>query len=107
MPEIAGVMCFSRTWSNRLMWAHYADQHRGICLGVDVPDAFRKEISYTSNRQPFPDDLPEKNHMDKMAIMNTLLFSKFEHSHYEDEIRVPVRLETETGGCISWTSERT
>lgn len=27
-----GVLCFSRKWSNPVLWSHYADKHKGICL---------------------------------------------------------------------------
>jgi len=26
------VTCFSKTYSNTLMWSHYADHHKGFCL---------------------------------------------------------------------------
>jgi hypothetical protein len=32
------VCCFSERNDNLLMWAHYADNHRGICLEYDIPD---------------------------------------------------------------------
>jgi len=53
LNDIAGVMCFSSTWKNPVMWSHYADQHRGICLGFEVPDVYRKKIKYVARRQPF------------------------------------------------------
>src|ERR1035441_3016297 len=31
-----GLLCFSEEWNNILLWSHYADQHRGVCLGFDV-----------------------------------------------------------------------
>src|SRR5271155_2361889 len=31
-----GVVCFTERWDDILQWAHYADRHRGICLGFDV-----------------------------------------------------------------------
>lgn len=31
-----GMICFSKTARNPLMWGHYADNHKGICLGFDV-----------------------------------------------------------------------
>ncbi|MBY2983636.1 DUF2971 domain-containing protein [Rhizobium leguminosarum] len=34
-----GIICFSDRWNDPLMWSHYADRHRGICLGFDVSDA--------------------------------------------------------------------
>lgn len=30
-----GVVSLSETSRNLLMWAHYADEHRGICIGFD------------------------------------------------------------------------
>jgi len=36
-----GVLCFSRRWNNILMWSHYADGHKGICLGFDGPMSSR------------------------------------------------------------------
>lgn len=37
-----GVCCFSTTYSSPLLWSHYGDQHRGLCMG------------YTTNRVPEP-----------------------------------------------------
>ncbi|WP_378956784.1 DUF2971 domain-containing protein [Pelosinus sp. sgz500959] len=32
-----GICCFTTKPDNLLMWAHYADYHRGICLQFDFP----------------------------------------------------------------------
>ena len=32
----SGVCCFTETWDIPLMWGHYADQHRGMCLGYEA-----------------------------------------------------------------------
>ncbi|UWU23058.1 DUF2971 domain-containing protein [Rhizobium sp. CB3060] len=34
-----GIICFSDRWCDPLMWSHYADRHRGICLGFEIADA--------------------------------------------------------------------
>jgi len=34
------VLCFTEEMNNELMWATYANYHRGICLGFDASDAF-------------------------------------------------------------------
>lgn len=31
----AGICSFSTLADNTLMWSHYADQHRGFCIGID------------------------------------------------------------------------
>ncbi len=43
MRNQRGVACFSEVVDNILMWAHYADGHRGFCLEFDTNDeAFSK-----------------------------------------------------------------
>lgn len=31
-----GITCFSETNDNILMWSHYSNNHKGICLGFDI-----------------------------------------------------------------------
>ena len=31
-----GVCCFSSSYKNPLLWSHYGDQHKGICVGYGV-----------------------------------------------------------------------
>ena len=38
-----GVCCFSTTYASPLLWSHYGDQHRGLCIG------------YGLNRRPKPE----------------------------------------------------
>jgi hypothetical protein len=44
--KTAGVICFSKSWKNPLMWGHYGNKHKGICLGFDVEDENIKEVDY-------------------------------------------------------------
>lgn len=54
-----GVVCFSESSSNILMWSHYADSHKGICLVYDSEKRPIKnwkkykfhKIKYDVNRQ--------------------------------------------------------
>ncbi len=34
-----GVLSLSRNPKNLLMWSHYADEHKGVVVGIDVSDA--------------------------------------------------------------------
>ncbi|HIF6309657.1 TPA: DUF2971 domain-containing protein [Raoultella ornithinolytica] len=46
-----GVLSLSKKDSCPLMWAHYADNHKGLCLGYSIPERAAKHIrpiSYTS-----------------------------------------------------------
>ena len=40
-----GVCAFSRARKNQLMWSHYADNHRGVCLTYEFPRSFFDETS--------------------------------------------------------------
>jgi Protein of unknown function (DUF2971) len=43
-----GIICFSEKWTNPVLWSHYADQHRGLCLGFDIPDTIPlQRVTYT------------------------------------------------------------
>lgn len=100
MNARAGWVCFSRMWSNPVIWAHYAEQHHGLCLGFDVPDDVCKPVRYVEEREPFP-DLDALSEEEKLEATNRMLFTKYRQWEYEDEIRVSVRLdpatETEAG----------
>jgi hypothetical protein len=84
-----GVLCFSRTWKNPVLWSHYGNKHRGICLGFDVPAESVVPVTYTVARPqlpPNPADLSE-------AFSRQLRSTKYEGWKYEDEIRVFVGLD--------------
>ncbi|HCK84098.1 MAG TPA: hypothetical protein DHW63_06165 [Hyphomonadaceae bacterium] len=46
-----GVCCFTCKVDDRLMWAHYADSHRGVCLLYHFPQPYFME-RYTPERDP-------------------------------------------------------
>ena len=46
------IVCFSKKENNALMWSHYADQYRGICLCYEFPDNekdFKNEIIWSTD----------------------------------------------------------
>ena len=47
-----GVLCFGRSRRSPVLWSHYADKHRGICLGFDVPDSLLQGVTYLKKRVP-------------------------------------------------------
>src|SRR5438552_2914382 len=47
-----GALCFSKSPSNPLLWSHYADKHKGICLGFELsPDAPVSDPTYVNSQQ--------------------------------------------------------
>ena len=88
LSKSKGLLCFSKTWTNPLLWGHYADKHRGICLGFEVSSDFLGKVDYVKERLSKPDILNEE-------FMKKVLFTKFEHWKYEQEYRVYIQLEEE------------
>lgn len=78
-----GVLCFSERWNDILQWSHYADRHRGICLGFDVTGAPSKfgKVRYVKTKDPCPEK-PD------LSFVWTSLTTKFAVWDYEREWRV-------------------
>lgn len=86
-----GVLCFSASWRDPVIWAHYSDKHKGICLGFDVPDDGAGRVEYVSERLPFPKS-PTTHDMHRM------LWTKFSNWAYEQEIRFVAALNEHEDG---------
>ena len=88
-----GVLCFSRLWSSPLLWAHYADTHRGICLGFDVAHSQERLIgvNYVEARLPFPEEFDEQ-------VARQWLRTKSVDWGYEKEVRVFASRDQHEGG---------
>ncbi len=91
LSKINGILCFCKTWTHPILWSHYADKHKGVCLGFEVPSSFINEIDYVDQRFNKPDILDE-------AFMKKLLLTKFNHWKYEQEYRAYLGLTDETNG---------
>ena len=86
-----GMLCFSSDWRDPVIWAHYSDKNRGLCLGFEIPDAYATKVNYVSDRLPFPDRLQ----LDDAAAW---VFTKFANWSYEKEIRICTTLKDKSDG---------
>jgi len=86
-----GVLCFSQRWQNPVKWGHYADRHRGLCLGFDVAADLAAPVSYTHRRLRGLTKKISSVALDQ-EITKRLLLTKFVHWRYETEARLFVRL---------------
>ncbi|MGY4505251.1 hypothetical protein ACVWYH_009208 [Bradyrhizobium sp. GM24.11] len=83
-----GLLCFSEDWTDPVLWAHYGDRHRGICLGFDVQDGLARKINYQKTR------LSDVDARDKSAseILDALLYTKYKSWEYEQEWRILLKI---------------
>jgi hypothetical protein len=90
MASRAGFLCFSEQWDSVLQWSHYADRHKGICLGFDVSNIDTKfgRVEYRADKLPFPGT----SQLDEQ-FMWKILRTKFDGWQYEKEWRVFTQLQ--------------
>ena len=117
IDNVHGILCFSKCWNNPLQWAHYADNHKGVCLGFDIPDNKLFEVHYLDNPLPADElDALRVRVNAKIEIINprsterygqdrnnipfalNILTTKFSHWHYEEEYRFFPRLNCQNQG---------
>lgn len=88
MSRKYGMLCFSPNWVNAVMWSHYSDRHRGICLGFDVSDDIAEKVAYSLKRPAI-----DLSRGPRESDLGRLLFMKGPDWSYEEEYRVWTRLE--------------
>lgn len=104
MGKQYGALCFSRDWSNPVLWSHYAKKHTGMALGFEIPRDMLMDVIYTSTRPP-PESIYEAygTQAEGEAYVRSLLLTKFTDWAYEDEVRVFTELnerDKATGLCF-------
>jgi hypothetical protein len=101
-----GVLCFSQRRNNILMWSHYADKHKGICLGFDVPDELTTKVKYFGDvvvvgNITYSDRLTkQRNKATYEEIINKSFWGKYSGWKYEEEVRMHrqrMEIDEETG----------
>lgn len=96
----AGLVCFSETDDDILLWSHYAEKHSGVCLefAVRQDELLKDNTSKVHYSNKYPDlnflnlaqerettgDLTEKQHRD---LKRALYLTKSKHWAYEKEWR--------------------
>lgn len=90
--KVLGIVCLSSDWRHPMMWGHYANCHRGICLGFDTDTA--SKVDYISERPNIELSIVEqKGTEEKKEFVKMLLATKFDCWSYEKEYRLFVKLE--------------
>lgn len=83
-----GLLSLSHHWRSPLMWAHYAQNHTGVCLGFDIPDEAPREIQYTDLPKTLPIDLALPFGGRTFDDIQTVLAAKSSGWAYEEEWRL-------------------
>lgn len=101
----AGVCSFSKTRKNQHMWAHYADEHKGLCIGfkeellcplgsailpVDINYQSQYPFKEIIKRFKYFEKFPGENNVKSIAgdIIYSVLSTKYSSWQYEKERRL-------------------
>lgn len=82
-----GLTCFTQTKDNLLMWAHYTEDHKGVCLEFD----YKKDTGFFSpfKKVSYDKKYPIYNYYDdKKMVVEMLMLHKSNHWEYEQEVRI-------------------
>ena len=91
-----GLLCFSEDKYNPVQWAHYADNHKGVCLGFDIPEKKLRKVKYVEERL-------SREAFSQSDFNEKLLTTKFNHWGYEQERRLIIDLNNNSinpGGLL-------
>lgn len=98
--EVLGLFSFcslSATYTNKLMWSHYADSHSGIVIGLDISSKLLErsillhKIVYSDTVTNFPIiefRQSANDHIKRMGLLFKYLSVKTSDWHYEEEYRL-------------------
>jgi len=84
-----GLLCFTSNWSNSMIWSHYANKHKGLCLGFDVRRSKVLQVEYVEER--IRRNLNHTASISK-ALQVQLLRTKASYWQYEQELRRLIEL---------------
>lgn len=89
-----GILSLSATWQSGLMWSHYADEHRGICIEYDTREQEHPrlgKVDYHGPRAIKTSDLyrwkVQDNDAAKDRVFKTYFYTKSGEWRYEREWR--------------------
>ncbi|MNJ43944.1 hypothetical protein D3C77_389730 [compost metagenome] len=87
-----GFICFSRSYESPVQWGHYAEKHKGICIGFDVEVDELHPIKYTDYRLEFDPALINTTKK-RLSWLVDFFVTKHRHWEYEQEERIIVGLD--------------
>lgn len=93
-----GILSLTRRWDSALMWAHYTDSHKGLCIGFDSQKSFFSSFRQVNNGDKIFMPVIYSNNRIKVPIEENVsidykvMFSKSIDWQYEEEERLLVML---------------
>lgn len=109
MRTTTGISCLSESEDSLLMWAHYANNHRGICVEYELIEINKQlgfspvPVIYSAERADFSSIAQDTVEKDITKVFITSLTSKSLEWSYEKEWRI-IRDDVACG--VDWNIEK-
>jgi len=97
-----GVLCFTRNYDTRLLWTHYGDKGKGICLGFKIKAVYGSIVSPVKYS---PNMLRANYYNPDFDAFIFWVYQKDIQFEYEDEIRFfcrDVKAVCDQNRCITF-----
>lgn len=83
-----GVLCLSSSNDNMLMWSHYADKHKGFCLGFKIIGNAKEKVRHVDYDGKYI-EIRIEDFADKLKeYIEDVIFNKASDWAYEREYRI-------------------
>jgi hypothetical protein len=87
IDENEGLICFCRDWRDPVLWSHYGEKHRGVCLEFNIPKEFLKPVRYVKGLRKIDVLSPSVKQATIDRLLDRLRYTKFIGWKYENEVR--------------------
>ena len=81
-----GMICFSKEWTDPVLWSHYSEQHKGIVLGFEVDHTLMTDVKYRKTLKKYEDF--EENISSDTNFVISAISTKYLSWEYEKEVRL-------------------
>lgn len=100
LSQIITLTCFTESNQNNLMWSHYTNNHRGICVEYsnELFDYFKSLDNFLANgKVEYSDEPPTIDNLESLeSKAMKMLFNKQSEWSYEKEHRVILQSKNKT-----------
>ena len=80
------ILSLCKSPTNILMWTHYADEHKGIAIGIEISSEKVHKVKYSKDL-PLFDSSKKEDEIYKKRFVKKLLTTKLFPWKYEKEVR--------------------
>lgn len=88
-----GLLCFTSTWEEPLLWSYYADKHKGVAIGFEILQDEVMKMDYSDNPKRQKIELTGDADHDERSLFD-LARLKCGAWRHEDEYRIWVTLKS-------------